>query len=110
MAGTLIDLLADGFNGYKRYLMRQFRTISEYDAEDIIQQTALKFIYKGNDLYAIDQLRAYIYRSLSNTAKDHFKKQHREIPAESFDTWRRPGRGVTGSKGGGKGSHQVGDL
>jgi len=87
---NLVDLLADGFSGYKRYLMQRFKSISEYDAEDIIQQTALKFIYKGNDLYAIDKFGAYIYRSLSNTAKDYFKKQSHEVPAESFETEGEP--------------------
>lgn len=84
MAKTLIDTLVDGFYGYKRYLMRQFRTISEHDAEDIIQQTALKFIYKGGDLDAIEKFGAYICRALSNTAKDSFKKKAHEVPTDFF--------------------------
>ncbi len=85
MASSLADALISGFNGYKRYLMHQFKSISEYDAEDIIQQTAMKFIYKGNDIQAIDQFVAYIKRSLSNTAKDYFKKQSREVPVETLE-------------------------
>ena len=85
MANALTDALISGFNGYKRYLMSRFKSISEYDAEDIIQQTAMKFIYKGNDIQAIDQFVAYIKRSLSNTAKDYFKKQSHEVPVETLE-------------------------
>ncbi len=79
---NLSQIFGDGFDGYKRYLKRKFSTLNDFEAEDIIQQTAMKFIYKGGDLAAIHQISAYIKTSLSNTAKDYFKKQDREVPSE----------------------------
>lgn len=88
MGNGIADIFGFDFNKYIKYLKRNFRSLSEYEAEDIIQQTALKFIYKGNDLNAIDHLSAYIYRSLSNTAKDYFKKQSKEVLTNDFETRR----------------------
>lgn len=79
---SIIKVFGDGFESYKNYLQRRFSTLNEYEAEDIIQQTAMKFIYKGGDLAAIHNISAYIKTSLSNTAKDYFKKQEKEVLSE----------------------------
>ncbi len=82
MSNLVSQVFGDGFDNYKRYLKRKFSTLNDYEAEDIIQQTAMKFIYKGGDLTAIQHVSAYIRTALSNTAKDYFKKQEREVPLE----------------------------
>lgn len=82
MRTNLIEIFGDGFESYKNFLKRRFSTLNDFEAEDIIQQTAMKFIYKGNDLSAISHLSAYIRTSLSNTAKDYFKKSEREVLTE----------------------------
>ena len=79
---SITRFFGDGFESYKNYLKRRFSTLNDYEAEDIIQQTAMKFIYKGGDLTAIQNISAYIKTSLANTAKDYFKKQDREVLSE----------------------------
>ena len=79
---SITKIFGDGFESYKYYLKRKFSTLNDYEAEDIIQQTAMKFIYKGGDLAAVQHLSAYIKTSLSNTAKDYFKKQDKEVLTE----------------------------
>ncbi len=79
---SITKIFGDGFESYKHYLKRRFSTLNDYEAEDIIQQTAMKFIYKGGDMAAVQHLSAYIKTSLSNTAKDYFKKQDTEVLTE----------------------------
>lgn len=79
------DVFADSFEKFKNYLRAAFRQLSEYDAEDIVQQTALTLLGRNDD-DSIDYLKSYIYASLRNTAKNLFRKRDREIPAEEIDT------------------------
>jgi len=90
MRTNWIEIFGDGFDGYKRYLQRKFATLNDFEAEDIIQQTAMKFIYKGADLSTIHHLSAYIKTSLSNSAKDYFKKSEREVLTEFGEAVNEP--------------------
>jgi RNA polymerase sigma factor (sigma-70 family) len=80
------EVFADSFEKFKNYLRAAFRQLSEYDAEDIVQQTALSLLGRDDDDDSIDYVTSYIYASLRNTAKNLFRKRGREIPAEEIDT------------------------
>lgn len=53
--------------------------MNDYDIEDIVQHTAMKLLYKGENLAGIKNLTSYVYTSLQNGAKDYFKKRNKEI-------------------------------
>lgn len=73
----LSQFFDENYNQFKYYLRKRFNELNEYDAEDIVQQTVLKLLYKGDDFLSINNLSAYMYTSLQNTAKDYFKKNNR---------------------------------
>lgn len=81
------EAFTDGFDKFKNYLRAAFSQLNEYDAEDIVQQTALSLLGRGDD-DGIDYLTSYIYAALRNTAKNLFRKRSREVPAEGIDTGR----------------------
>jgi len=73
------DVFEDNYDKFKSYLRARFNQLNEYDAEDIIQQTAMKLLSKGDNVLSIENLTAYVYTSLQNGAKDHFKKRRFEV-------------------------------
>ena len=83
MAGsTIAEMFEREYAGFKRYLRARFNRLSEYDAEDIIQETVLKILYKGDDALGIKNLSSYMYTALRNGAIDHMKKKKREVLGE----------------------------
>lgn len=71
------EFFEENYIAFKRYLKGKFHELNEYDIEDIIQQTIMKLLYKGDDFLSINNLTAYMYTSLQNNAKDYFKKFNR---------------------------------
>jgi len=80
----LEDVFRSDYTNFKSYLISRFDNINEYDAEDIIQQTVLKLLYKGNDALSIQNMTSYIYKSLRNGALDHLKKRNRELLGDDY--------------------------
>lgn len=77
----IIDIVANFFENnsifFRRFLRKKFNSLNDYDVEDVIQQTFINIIGRGNDFVNIRNLTSYTYSALQNTAKDHFKKQSR---------------------------------
>ncbi len=67
------------YENFVRYLKGRFNRISQYDAEDIIQLTVLKILYKGDDALSIKNMTSYMYSSLRNSAIDYMKKTKYEV-------------------------------
>lgn len=86
MRSGIGEVFADSFGKFKNYLRSAFSDLSEYDAEDIVQQTALSLLGRDDEESSIDYLTGYIYASLRNTAKNMFRKRSREVSAENVDT------------------------
>lgn len=86
----LSDFFEENYQQFKYYLRSRFTEINEYDAEDIIQHTIIKLLYKGDDILSINNLSSYMYTSLQNGAKDYFKKNSRLILYENFDEEQSP--------------------
>lgn len=81
------DVFEENYNKFKYHLISRFNELSEYDAEDIIQETAMKLLYKGDDVLSIENLTSYVYTSLRNGAKDHFKKRKNEVlSSQSYES------------------------
>lgn len=88
------ELFEEQYSQFKKYLKNHYRSLNEYDVEDIIQHTIMKLLYKGEDITGITNLTSYVYSSLSNGAKDYFKKYSRveihEEYSEHFTSQQTP--------------------
>ncbi|MDX1358102.1 MAG: RNA polymerase sigma factor [Clostridia bacterium] len=83
--GSLIgDFISDNFNKLKRHLQYSFDELSEADAEDIIQATAVKLL--GGRAGSVDFVSSYVYRSVTNGAKDFFRKSNRIVLTDKVET------------------------
>ena len=83
MGNSIGDFILDNFNKLKRYLQYTFEELSEADAEDIIQATAVKLL--GSNRSRVDYLSSYVYKSVANGARDYFRKSNRVVLTESFE-------------------------
>ena len=83
MGNGIGDFILDNFNKLKRYLQYTFEELSEADAEDIIQATALKLL--GSSRNRVDYLSSYVYKSVSNGAKDFFRKNNRVVLTDTIE-------------------------
>ena len=84
MAKSLLgELFESEYAGFKRYLKARFSQLNEYDAEDIIQETVFKLLYKGDDIFTIRNMTSYMYTALKNGAIDHLDKRKREVLSET---------------------------
>jgi RNA polymerase sigma factor (sigma-70 family) len=79
------QVFEENYEWFKRFLRGRFINLNDYDIEDIIQQAAMNLLYK-TDIAGISNLTSYVYTSIANGAKDHFKKRNREtLTAEDID-------------------------
>ena len=79
MRSGIGDIFAGSFGKFKSYLRNTFSGLNEYDAEDIIQQTALSILGRDGGDGDIEYMSAYIYAALRNGARNFFRKRGREV-------------------------------
>ena len=84
LKGIIENAFQNDYANFKHYLVSRFDHINEYDAEDIIQQTVLKLLYKGNDALSIQNMTSYIYKSIRNGAYDLLKKRNKEVLGDEY--------------------------
>lgn len=84
MKSIIGEVFEENFIKFKHHLTARFNELNEYDAEDIIQQTAMKLLYKDDDILSIENLTSYVYTSLRNGAIDHFKKRKNEVLSSEY--------------------------
>jgi RNA polymerase sigma factor (sigma-70 family) len=72
------EVFEDNYARFRAYLKGRFFSLNDYDAEDLIQQTALRLLYRGEDIAGIKNLTSYVYAALENAAKDLFRKRKNE--------------------------------
>ena len=84
MKSGIGEVFAGSFDKFKNYLRAAFSDLSEYDAEDIVQQTALSMLGREDDA-DIEYLAAYIYSALRNAARNLFRKRGREVLVDEID-------------------------
>jgi len=80
----LADFFEENYNGFKKFLRSKFNTLNEYDVEDIVQHTLTKLLFKSDQVMSVSNLPSYVYSSLSNGAKDYFKKNSRLVYDETL--------------------------
>lgn len=81
----IAEVLAGSYSRFKNYLRASFSQLNEYDAEDIVQQTAMNLLSRG-DGDDIANATAYIYRALRNSAINALRKRRRETPCDELET------------------------
>jgi len=79
------EFFEENYIQFKRYLRYRFNALNEYDVEDIISQTLIRLLSKGDEVVNIRNLTMYTYKSLQNGALDYFKKQGR-LDVQGDDT------------------------
>ena len=71
--------LAEFFrNEYRRligFVIRRVDDIAAQDAEDFVHDVAVQLFAQGNIAAPIENLSAYVYRSLANRIVDHFRRR-----------------------------------
>lgn len=85
MGGSFADVFANSFGKLKNYVRGSYQGLTEYDAEDIVQQTALNILGKGEDMDDVEYAASYIYTALRNGAKNFFRKRSREVVQNEID-------------------------
>jgi len=85
MAVSVSDIFASGFQKFKNYLRAAYSGLSDYDAEDIVQQTALNMISRSGEADSVEYMTSYIYTALRNGAKNLFRKRGREVLGDETD-------------------------
>ncbi len=81
----IAEALTGGFHRFKNYLRASFSQLNDYDAEDIVQQTALNLLGRG-DSDDITNVTAYIYQSLRNSAVNALNRRKRETLGDVPET------------------------
>jgi RNA polymerase sigma factor (sigma-70 family) len=80
------ERLAEIFHAEKirflRFVRRKFDDISNMDAEDIVSEVTLSLLRRADIVGEIENLTAYIYRSLQNRILDH---RRNPVSAVSLD-------------------------
>lgn len=89
MSGRLAETISAGYGKFKNYIRASFSQLNEYDAEDIVQQTALNLL--GADLDGMDSLTSYIYASLRNGALNMLRKRRREQLGDAAESEQHEG-------------------
>ena len=83
----IAEAFSGGFVRFKYYLRASFSQLNDYDAEDIVQQTAMNLLSR-EDNDDIANVTAYIYRALRNSAINALNRRRREMPVDVSQTGR----------------------
>jgi RNA polymerase sigma factor (sigma-70 family) len=81
---SLFDFFAAENKKLKSYVRSKIRSISEMDAEDIVEEVMLSFLNRVGSTGRVDNLSAYIYRSLHNRIIDYYRNGTRTVSLQSF--------------------------
>lgn len=84
MDGIVAGFFTGGFEKLKNYVKSSYGGISEYDAEDIVQQTALNMLTRGAG--DVDYMSSYVYTALKNGAKNLFRKRSNEVVNDDVES------------------------
>ena len=72
-------------NRLKRYVHRKIQSISEMDAEDIVEEVMLSLFARAEASGPIENLAAYAYRSLHNKIVDYLRRDSKTVPLNDLE-------------------------
>ena len=82
--GRLFEFFAEENQKFKSYVRRKIRSISEMDAEDIVEEVMMNMFARSDGWAHVENLTAYIYRSLHNRIVDYSRQSFRTVSLQSF--------------------------
>jgi len=81
--GKLFDFFAAKSKNLKSYVHRKIQSISDMDAEDIVGEVMLNLFIKADITGRVENLAAYVYRSLHNKIVDYQRSNSRTMSLSS---------------------------
>lgn len=93
-ANLLADLLVREKSRFLRFVRRRFLEISGMDAEDILSEVIYNLLRRVEVIGEVENLTAYVYRSLANRITDSRRKSLVETPAEELGETAQSARDV----------------
>ncbi len=72
---TISEFFKKEYNNLKNYVSSRMNDYQDVDSEDIIQDVMYNIVNKADFTIPLDNLAAYIYRSLKNRIIDLFRKK-----------------------------------
>lgn len=80
----LFDFFAAENKRLKSYVRSKIQSISDMDAEDIVEEVMLSFLNRVGGSGRVDNLSAYVYRSLHNKTVDYYRTNSRTMSLQSI--------------------------
>jgi RNA polymerase sigma factor (sigma-70 family) len=81
----LIEIIANERNRFLQYVRRKITDISEMDAEDIVADVIFNVYNKVDIQYHIENVLAYMYRSIKNKMIDHLRHSSRQMSLDKIN-------------------------
>lgn len=71
-------------NTLLRYIRRRLHDASDVDVEDILQEVFVRIYNRADVSYPIENLAAYVYRSIQNRVADYLRKKRDSISLDQM--------------------------
>jgi RNA polymerase sigma factor (sigma-70 family) len=81
---SLFDFFAAENKKLKNYVRHKIQSISEMDAEDMVEDVMLSLFNRVGASGRVDNLSAYVYRSLQNRIIDYYRSGPRTVSLQSY--------------------------
>ncbi len=87
---NLTTFFNEEYHSLRAYVQSKIRDTSERDAEDIVQDVALRVFSKADDILPINNIGGFVYSAIRNRIIDIMRgKKERKYPSEDIDRqWR----------------------
>ncbi|RDY60280.1 RNA polymerase sigma factor [Flagellimonas nanhaiensis] len=87
---NLTTFFNEEYNSLKHYVQSRIQDTSERDAEDIVQDVALRIFSKADDILPINNIGGFVYSAVRNRIIDIMRgRKERKYDAEDIDRqWR----------------------
>src|SRR5574341_2660029 len=85
---------SDNYRKLVRYFQANYSDLSSSEAEDIVSDLRADLFEKMDVMRDVENMSAYIYRSIQNKASDYLRRRKRTVPYEgaASDEENSPGR------------------
>ncbi len=87
---NLTNFFTEEYGSLRSYVQSKIRDTSERDAEDIVQDVALRVFSRSDDALPINNVGGFVYNAIRNRIIDIMRgKKERKLPGEDIDQqWR----------------------
>lgn len=85
--GRLAEIFVREKSRFLRFVRRQLYELSTTDAEDILSDVTYNLLRRADVVDQVENLTAYIYRSLANRIADHRRSNVPTLPLDAKDNF-----------------------